>query len=109
MGSELISQEFKSLKFFHGRSSSDSASGLDPHITPHSGFAQVSNVSKASAIPQNALRTLIELNIERNRNSNLLAFAPNYVNVLEINMELVKQYPEVYAEFINTNNVTQGR
>ena len=102
IGSELIAQEFNSPKFFHPRPASDSASDLDPHITPTSAFSQISNISKASGIPENTLRTLAELNIERNKNSNLLAFAPEYVNVLELNMELVKQYPEDYGEFLNT-------
>lgn len=109
VGSELIEQEFKSPKFFHSRPSSDSASGLDPHITPDNAFVQISNVSMASKIPQNTLRTLVELDIERNKNSNLLAFAPDYVNVLDLNTELVKRYPEAYGEFINTGNITQGR
>ena len=34
---------------------------------------------------------------------NLLAFAPNYVNVLEVNLELLKQYPELYSEFLTPN------
>lgn len=103
VGSKLITQEFKSPKFFHSRPASDSASGLDPHINPANAFSQISNISKASGIPNNALRTLVELNIERNKNSNLLAFAPDHVNVLELNMELVQQYPEAYGEFINTS------
>ena len=63
---------------------------------------EASNVSRATGINPNALQTLIELNIERNRVSNLIAFAPNYVNVLEVNLELVKQYPDVYSEFLNS-------
>ncbi len=109
IGSKLIGQDFNSPKFFHSRPSSDSASGMDPHITPDNAFSQVSNVSEASGIPQNTLRTLAELNIERNKNSNLLAFAPDYVNVLELNMELVKQYPEAYGEFLNTSNSVDGK
>jgi K+-transporting ATPase ATPase C chain len=100
VGSLLIAQEFKSPKFFHPRASSDSASGVDPHITPENAFAQILNVSEATGIPINALRTILELNIERNRVDNLLAFAPNYVNVLEVNLELVRQYPELYSEFL---------
>jgi K+-transporting ATPase ATPase C chain len=103
VGSILIAQEFKSPKFFHPRAAADSASGVDPHITPDNAFAQISNVSKATGIPINALRTIIELNIERNRAENLLAFAPNYVNVLEVNLELVEQYPELYGEFLTPN------
>jgi potassium-transporting ATPase KdpC subunit len=102
IGSKLIAQDFKSPKFFHPRSSSDSASNVDPDITPENAFLQVSNVSRATGINPNALNTLIELNIERNRVSNMVAFAPNYVNVLEVNLELVKQYPDVYSAFMNS-------
>ncbi|MFZ0328012.1 MAG: potassium-transporting ATPase subunit C [Nitrososphaeraceae archaeon] len=101
VGSKLIAQEFKSAKFFHSRPSADSASTIDPDITPENAFAQVSNVSKATGISQNVLETLIQLNIERNRITNGLFFAPQYVNVLEINLELVKQYPEHYQEFLS--------
>jgi K+-transporting ATPase ATPase C chain len=104
VGSQLIAQEFDSPKFFHPRPASDSASGLDPHITPTSAFSQISYIGKASGIPQNIIRTLVELNVERNKNSNLLAFAPDYINVLELNMELVRQYPEVYQDFVHTTN-----
>lgn len=99
VGSSLIAQEFQSPKFFHARASTDSVSGLDPHITPESALAQVEGVSQATGIPQNNLKTLIRLNIETNRADNLSAFAPSYVNVLEVNLELTRQYPGVYAEF----------
>ncbi|MGC2574839.1 MAG: potassium-transporting ATPase subunit C [Candidatus Nitrosopolaris sp.] len=102
IGSKLIAQEFKSPMFFHARPSSDSASTVDPDITPKNAFLQVSNVSRATGINPNALNTLIELNIERNRVSNMVAFAPSYVNVLEVNLELVKQYPDVYSAFLNS-------
>ena len=101
IGSKLIAQDFKSPKFFHPRPSSDSASNVDPDITPKNAFLQVSNVSRATGINQNALTTLIELNIERNRVSNMVAFAPDYVNVLEVNLELVNQYPDAYSTFLN--------
>ena len=103
VGSILIAQEFKSPKFFHPRNGSDTASGVDPHITPENAFAQIPNVSEATEIPKNVLRTIVELNIERNRVENLLAFAPNYVNVLEVNLELVRQYPDLYSEFLTPN------
>lgn len=96
VGSKLISQEFSSDKFFHPRPSSDSASTVDPHITPQSAYAQIKNVSEATGIHQNTLKTLLNLNIEQNKVTNALFFAPQYVNVLEVNMELVNQYPEVY-------------
>ena len=97
IGSEFVSQEFTSAKFFHSRPSADSASTLDPHITSDSAYQQISNVSKATKIPENVLKTIVDLNIERNKVSNLVVFAPNHVNVLEVNLELVKQYPQVYS------------
>ena len=99
VGSILISQEFTSPKFLHARPAAQTASGVDPHITPEDAFAQAANVSKATEIPINTILTLIELNIERNRIENLIVFAPQYVNVLEVNTELVRQYPEVYSEY----------
>jgi K+-transporting ATPase ATPase C chain len=100
IGSKLIAQEFESPKFFHPRSPTDSASSVDPHITPENAFSQVSRVSKATGIAQNTLVTLIELDIERNKVSNALAFAPQYVNVLQVNLDLVKNYPEHYQGFL---------
>ena len=96
IGSKLIAQEFDSAKFFHPRPPSDSASTVDPHITPESAYAQIKNVSEATGIHQNTLRTLLNLNIEQNKITNAIFFAPNYVNVLEVNIELVNQYSEVY-------------
>lgn len=100
IGSTLIAQNFESSKFFHVRPSSETASGVDPHITPDSAYSQISRISDATGIPQNYLRTLVELNMERNKIGNLLVFAPNYVNVLDVNLELVRQYPEIYDEFM---------
>jgi K+-transporting ATPase ATPase C chain len=96
--SELLSQEFTSPQFFHSRSATDSASTVDPHITPESAYQQITNVSKATGIPENVLKTIIDLNIERNKVSNLIVFAPNFVNVLAVNLELVNQYPEIYSK-----------
>jgi potassium-transporting ATPase KdpC subunit len=78
----------------------ESTSGVDPHITPQQAISQIENVSASTGIPQNYLRTMIDLNIETNRADNLSAFAPTYVNVLELNLELVRQYPNVYGEFL---------
>jgi K+-transporting ATPase ATPase C chain len=98
IGSELLAQEFSSPQFFHSRPATDSASTVDPHITPESAYQQISNVSKATGIPENVLKTIIDLDIERNKVSNLIVFAPNFVNVLAVNLELVKQYPEIYSK-----------
>lgn len=105
IGSELLSQEFTSPQFFHSRSATDSASTVDPHITPESAYQQITNVSKATGIPENVLKTIIDLNIERNKVSNLIVFAPNFVNVLAVNLELVNQYPEIYSKSTESESV----
>ncbi|HEY5736748.1 MAG TPA: potassium-transporting ATPase subunit C [Nitrososphaeraceae archaeon] len=105
IGSELLAQEFTSPQFFHSRPATDSASTVDPHITPESAYQQITNVSKATGIPQNVLKTIIDLNIERNKVSNLIVFAPNFVNVLEVNLELVNQYPEIYLKSTESKSV----
>ena len=96
VGSELISENFNSTKFFQPRNSTDSGSGVDPDITPAEAYAQIPAISNATGIPANALKTLVELDIERNKDANGLLFAPDYVRVLNLNVELVKQYPEIY-------------
>ncbi len=105
IGSELLAQEFSSPQFFHSRPATDSASIVDPHITPESAYKQISNVSKATGIRENVLKTIIDLNIERNKVSNLIVFAPNFVNVLEVNLELVNQYPEIYSKSTELDSV----
>ena len=102
VGSELIAENFTSPKFFQPRNSSDSGSGVDPDITPAMAYSQIPRISNATGIPSNALKTLVELDIERNKDANGLLFAPDYVRVLNINVELVNQYPDVYNEFNST-------
>lgn len=104
VGSKLIAQEFKSDNLFHSRPATNSTSGVDPHITPEEAYSQIVRVSKATSLPQSTLRTAIDLNVERNKVSNSLVFAPPYVNVLELNLDLIKGYPEVYQEFIKNMN-----
>ena len=99
VGSQLIAQSFTSAKFFQPRN--DSGSGVDPDITPTSAISQIPVVSNATGIPTNALKTLVDLDIARNKETNALVFAPDYVNVLNLNIELVKQYPDVYAQEIS--------
>ena len=104
VGSTLIAQNYNSTKFFQPRNSTDSGSGVDPDITPSMAFSQIPKISNATGIPANALKTLVELDIERNKDTNGLFFAPDYVRVLNLNVELVSQYPEVYGQ----NNSTGG-
>lgn len=109
IGSKLIAQEFNSDKFFHSRPAANSTSGVDPHISPDDAFSQIPRISNATGLPQSTLRTAVDLNVEKNKVSNVLVFAPSYVNVLEVNIDLMKGYPDVYKEFFNklkTSEVT---
>ena len=100
VGSELIAQNFNSTKFFQPRT--DSGSGVDPDITSDNAISQIPTISDATGIPANVLKTLVDLDVAKNKETNALVFAPDYVNVLNLNVELVKQYPEVYAQEIST-------
>jgi potassium-transporting ATPase KdpC subunit len=102
VGSELIAENFTSAKFFQPRNSTDSGSGVDPDITPNEAYSQIPAISNATGIPANALKTLVELDIERNKDANGLFFAPDYVRVLNLNVELVNQYPNAYQDVFPT-------
>jgi potassium-transporting ATPase KdpC subunit len=99
IGSKLIAQEFTSGKFFHPRPAANSTSGVDPHITPEEAFSQVPRISRATGLEVNTLKTIIQLDIERNKVSNILVFAPLYINVLQVNLDLITAYPKIYYEY----------
>ena len=42
--------------------------------------------------------------MEQNKITNGLFFAPYYVNVLEVNLEMVRQYPQVYDTSSESNS-----
>lgn len=106
VGSKLIGQEFKSDKLFHIRPAANSTSTVDPHITPEDAYSQIPRITMATGLPQSTLKTAIQYNVEKNRVSNVLAFAPDYVNVLEVNLELISGYPDVYQEFVKNRNTS---
>jgi potassium-transporting ATPase KdpC subunit len=109
VGSKLIGQEFKSDKLFHIRPAANSTSTVDPHITPEDAYSQIPRITMTTGLPQSTLKTAIQYNIEKNKVSNVLVFAPPYVNVLEVNLELISGYPDVYHEFLKTNNTNGVR
>jgi potassium-transporting ATPase KdpC subunit len=109
VGSRLIAQEFKSDKLFHIRPAANSTSTVDPHITPEDAYSQIPRITMATGLPQSTLKTAIQYNVEKNKVSNVLVFAPPYVNVLEVNLELISGYPDVYQEFVKTNNTNGVR
>jgi potassium-transporting ATPase KdpC subunit len=104
IGSKLIAQDFKSDKFFHSRPAANSTSTVDPHITPEDAYSQIQRISEATGLPQSTLKTAVQLNMERNKLTNWIVFSPPYVNVLEVNIDLINSYPELYHEFTTNQN-----
>jgi K+-transporting ATPase ATPase C chain len=89
-GSELIAQSFNGSKFFQPRN--DSASGVDPDITVQDAYSQIPAISAATNISSNALHQLVD------GKTDLVSkiFGNPYVNVLDLNLALIQEYPSVY-------------
>jgi len=97
VGSTLIAQNFTQPIFFHARDEGvdPSASGVDPDITPQDAYMQVSVISSATGISPTALNNLVD----QNKQGTLWIFGSPYVNVLQLNLQLIKNYPSVYGNF----------
>jgi K+-transporting ATPase ATPase C chain len=93
IGSSLIAQNFTSPMFFHPRN--DSASGVDPDITVQDAYSQIPRINSATKIPSDTLKTLVDQNTEKT----LWIAGDQYVNVLNLNLLLIKQYPQTYHAF----------
>ena len=93
VGSNLIAQNFTLPIFFHPRN--DSASGVDPDITIQDAYSQISRIQNATGIPIEALTQIVNQNTE----GTYWIFGSPYVNVLRLNLALVKAYPSVYSGF----------
>jgi K+-transporting ATPase ATPase C chain len=93
VGSNLIAQNFTLPIFFHPRN--DSASGVDPDITLQDAYSQIPRIQSATGITKETLNQMVNQNTE----GTYWIFGTPYVNVLRLNLALVKTYPSVYAEF----------
>ena len=95
VGSNLIAQNFSLPIFFHSRDPSQSASGVDPDITLQNAYSQIPEIQNATGISSTSLTNLVNQNEE----GVYLIFGSPYVNVLRLNLALIKAYPLIYSAF----------
>lgn len=100
VGSNLIAQNFTQPIFFHTRNetSDPSASGVDPDITLQDAISQVPGISNATGIPASDLTGIVN----QNQQGTFWVFGSPYVDVLQLNLLLIKDYPSVYANFTSS-------
>jgi K+-transporting ATPase ATPase C chain len=95
VGSNLIAQNFTLPIFFQTRDQSQSASGVDPDITLQQAYSQIPRISSATGIAADSLTNIVN----QNQEGTLWIFGSPYVNVLRINLVLIKEYPSIYNGF----------
>lgn len=97
VGSTLIAQNFNQTIFFQTRNetSDPSASGVDPDITLQMAYSQVSGISNATGISSTALTDIVN----QNKQGTYWIFGSAYVDVLQLNLQLIKDYPSIYSNF----------
>jgi K+-transporting ATPase ATPase C chain len=95
VGSNLIAQNFTLPIFFQTRDESQSASGVDPDITLQQAYSQIPRISNATGIDADSLTNIVN----QNQEGTLWIFGSPYVNVLRINLVLLKEYPSIYSGF----------
>src|SRR5208283_4946965 len=95
VGSNLIAQNFTLPIFFQERNESQSASGVDPDITLQQAYLQIPGISNATGIPVDSLTNIVN----QNQQGTLWIFGSPYVDVLQLNLLLIKDYPSVYSNF----------
>lgn len=97
VGSELIAQSFNSSEFFQPRLANESASGVDPDITQADALSQIPRISNATGgrVSVSALTSIVDSNVE----GTFWIFGNPYVDVLNLNLILINDYPSVYQNF----------
>ena len=99
VGSYLIDNGFTLPVFFHTRNETnpltESASLVDPDITLGQAYSQIPAISQATGISQSNLTTIVNSNAE----GTIWVFGSPYVDVLNLNLILISEYPSVYHNF----------
>ena len=96
VGSALIAQNFTLPIFFQTRNeTSPSASGVDPDITLQQAYSQIPGISNATGISVDSLTNIVN----QNQQGTLWIFGSPYVDPLQLNLLLIKDYPSVYSNF----------
>jgi len=97
IGSTLIAQQFNQPIFFQTRNETadPSASGVDPDITLPMAYSQIPKISDATGISSAALTSLVN----QNQQGTFWIFGSPYVDVLQLNLLLIQDYPSVYSNF----------
>ncbi len=97
VGSNLIAQSFTLPIFFHTRNETalPSASGVDPDITLQDAYSQIPGISNATGIRETSLTNIVN----QNQEGTFWIFGNPYINVLRINLLLIKDFPSIYGNF----------
>ena len=95
VGSSLIAQNFTEPIFFQTRNETESASTVDPDITLQMAYSQVPGISNATGISSTALTNIVN----NNQQGTFWIFGSPYVDVLQLNLLLINDYPSLYSNF----------
>ena len=95
VGSELIEQSFNSSELFQPRLANQSASTVDPDITLQDALSQIPRISGVTGISSTNLTAIVNNNIQ----GTFWIFGNPYVDVLDVNLILIKEHPTVYQNF----------
>jgi len=97
VGSNLIAQSFTLPIFFHTRNETadPSASGVDPDILMQDAYSQIPGISNATGLSVDSLTAIVN----QNQEGTFWVFGTPYINVLRVNLLLIKDYPSVYGNF----------
>lgn len=99
VGSYLIDNNFTLPVFFHARNETnpltESASLVDPDINLTQAYSQIPRISQATNISSIDLTTIVN----GNEQGTFWIFGSPYVDVLQLNLVLIKDYPNVYQNF----------